>query len=56
LLWPDLTIEEHLYFYARLKGIAIIHEKKTVDRAMEEVHLINFAGYKVSELSGGMKR
>lgn len=22
LLWPQLTVEEHLYFYARLKGVA----------------------------------
>jgi ABC-type multidrug transport system ATPase subunit len=27
LLWPQLTVEEHLYFYARLKGIS----RKVID-------------------------
>ena len=30
LLWPELTIEEHLLFYARLKGVPKIYEKERV--------------------------
>lgn len=30
LLWPELTVEEHLLFYARLKGINRAQEKNKV--------------------------
>lgn len=35
LLWPDLTVEEHLLFYARLKGIPPQLEKIKVEKAMK---------------------
>lgn len=56
LLWPDLTIREHLTFYARLKGINRADERKKVDSAMREVVLEKFEKFKAKELSGGMKR
>ncbi|EGR34219.1 hypothetical protein IMG5_020170 [Ichthyophthirius multifiliis] len=56
LLWPDLTVEEHLLFYARLKGIKPSQEKEKVQKAMKEVLLSERANFKISELSGGMKR
>lgn len=56
ILWSDLTVEEHLYFYARLKGISPKDEKSMAQQAMKNVYLERFAGYKVSQLSGGMKR
>ena len=56
ILWGDLTVEEHLYFYARLKGISPKDEKQMVISAMEEVYLAKFAKYKTRQLSGGMKR
>ncbi|KAL4456247.1 hypothetical protein ABPG74_014208 [Tetrahymena malaccensis] len=56
LLWPDLTVEEHLLFYARLKGVPPSEEKAKVERAMKEVYLEQKASYKTAELSGGMKR
>jgi len=56
LLWPDLTVEEHLLFYARLKGIAPKYEKVKVEKAIKEVYLTNFAKSRAKELSGGMKR
>ena len=56
LLWPQLTVEEHLYFYARLKGIPGENLKDRVEEAIEEVNLMNFKGFLSNALSGGMKR
>eukprot|EP00345_Euplotes_harpa_P009159 CAMPEP_0168332724 /NCGR_PEP_ID=MMETSP0213-20121227/9131_1 /TAXON_ID=151035 /ORGANISM="Euplotes harpa, Strain FSP1.4" /LENGTH=332 /DNA_ID=CAMNT_0008336809 /DNA_START=1 /DNA_END=997 /DNA_ORIENTATION=- len=56
ILWSDLTVDEHLYFYARLKGISPKEEKNMVQQAMQQVYLERFARYRVSQLSGGMKR
>lgn len=30
ILWDELTVEEHLYFYARLRGISKHKEKQKV--------------------------
>lgn len=30
LLWPQLTVEEHLLFYARLKGVHKKDEKEKI--------------------------
>ena len=39
ICWPDLDIEDHLYFYARLKGINKEKEKTLVDKLINEVGL-----------------
>jgi ABC-type multidrug transport system ATPase subunit len=39
LLWNDLTVEEHLLFFARLKGIEPEFEQEKVDTAIAEVLL-----------------
>lgn len=56
ILWDDLTISEHLYFYARLKGIKSSDEGLVVDRAMKAVSLFELAKRKTKTLSGGEKR
>ena len=56
ILWDDLTVEEHLLFYARLKGISPADEVSKVKSAMDEVYLSKFAKFKTKQLSGGMKR
>jgi len=56
LLWPDLTVEEHLYFYARVRGTPQAEEKALVEKAMKEVYLTKFAEFRTHQLSGGMKR
>eukprot|EP00343_Euplotes_focardii_P012019 CAMPEP_0205834014 /NCGR_PEP_ID=MMETSP0206-20130828/50457_1 /ASSEMBLY_ACC=CAM_ASM_000279 /TAXON_ID=36767 /ORGANISM="Euplotes focardii, Strain TN1" /LENGTH=334 /DNA_ID=CAMNT_0053140841 /DNA_START=697 /DNA_END=1698 /DNA_ORIENTATION=+ len=56
ILWSDLTVEEHLLFYARIKGISPKEEKAMVKQAMDEVYLQRFAKFKVNQLSGGMRR
>jgi len=52
LLWPDLTVEEHLYFYARMRGVPEHAEKELVEKAINEVYLTKFAQFKVRQLSG----
>lgn len=39
LLWPELTVEEHLYFYARIKGVDKNNEELAVQLAIREVSL-----------------
>ena len=56
LLWPSLTVEEHLYFYSRLRGVSRKDEKEKVQETLEEVNLIKQRNFQVSQLSGGMKR
>lgn len=56
LLWEDLTIEDHLLFYLRLKGIKTANETASVKKAVNEVFLTPHLKKKVKELSGGMKR
>lgn len=56
LLWPEMTVEEHLYFYARLKGADRSEEKQKVEEAIKEVNLEKFYKFKTTQLSGGMKR
>jgi len=52
LLWPELTVEEHLLFYARIKGVPKSEEEKYVEKAMRDVHLESFASFPSSQLSG----
>eukprot|EP01113_Clastostelium_recurvatum_P022760 TRINITY_DN2727_c0_g1_i3.p1 TRINITY_DN2727_c0_g1~~TRINITY_DN2727_c0_g1_i3.p1 ORF type:complete len:854 (+),score=218.34 TRINITY_DN2727_c0_g1_i3:132-2693(+) len=55
-LWMDLTCEETLLFYTRLKGIASAQEKEHVDSYLNMVGLLPFKTMRVVELSGGMRR
>ena len=56
VLWQDLTVEEHLLFYARLKGIPAKEEKAAVMQAMKEMHLTRYRHFLVKQLSGGTRR
>jgi len=56
LLWPDLTVEEHLLFYSRLRGIKPSQEKLYIEKAIKEVSLEKFAKFRAKKLSGGMQR
>ncbi|EFC42636.1 predicted protein [Naegleria gruberi] len=61
ILYPDLSCEDHLLFYSRMKGVKIKHEKEHVQSLLKQVGLDNET-LKVrfspasSSLSGGMKR
>ncbi|OUM58763.1 hypothetical protein PIROE2DRAFT_47658 [Piromyces sp. E2] len=56
ILWNDLTVEEHLLFYARLKGITKEQEKEAVENSLKSVGLEEFKSNLVEGLSGGEKR
>ncbi|KAI8051265.1 hypothetical protein BDF22DRAFT_692827 [Syncephalis plumigaleata] len=56
ILWDDLTVEEHLYFYARLKGVSPKDEDAAVTQAIEYVILQQFRHRLSKGLSGGEKR
>lgn len=56
LLWPQLTVEEHFYFYARLRGTPSSKLKETVEDTLQDVNLTQFRNFKSTQLSGGMKR
>ncbi|KAJ3297347.1 hypothetical protein HDU79_003962 [Rhizoclosmatium sp. JEL0117] len=56
ILWEDLTVEEHLYFYARLKGVAGGREKEAVEASLKQVSLEALRSRLSKRLSGGEKR
>ena len=56
ILWEDLTVGEHLYFYSRLKGVTSGTEKAAVTTALESVALTAFEHRQTKGLSGGEKR
>jgi ABC-type multidrug transport system ATPase subunit len=56
ILWDDLTVEEHLLFYARLKGVKFRNEAKETKRLMDAVSLYPFRNRLSKGLSGGEKR
>ena len=52
----DLSAEEHLLFYARLKGVKWRCEKEVVRKALRQVNLFEARKRKSKALSGGMRR
>ena len=56
-VWPEMTVEEHLYFYCRLRGIVRSSLANMVRRIAEDIELDGDAfRQKAGGLSGGMKR
>jgi ABC-type multidrug transport system ATPase subunit len=55
-LWEDLSIEDHLYFYARLKGIPAENEAAAVTDVLKGVDLEKKRCERAGALSGGQKR
>jgi len=56
ILWNDLTVEEHLLFYARLKGISKRQEESAIHDSLTSVGLLAFKNRFIKSLSGGEKR
>lgn len=56
ILWDDLTVEEHLFFYSRLKGVPSELEREAAYAVEELVGLVPQRDIQVKFLSGGQKR
>ena len=56
LLWEDLSVENTLLFYSRMKNKEESKAKNMVEKILEYVKLKKFRKFLVRELSGGMKR
>ncbi|KAG0273216.1 hypothetical protein BGZ97_010776, partial [Linnemannia gamsii] len=56
ILWGDLTVADHLLFYARLRGVPPTLEQQAVSYAIASVSLTRFRDRQVKGLSGGEMR
>ncbi|XP_068617160.1 ATP-binding cassette sub-family A member 2 [Brachionichthys hirsutus] len=56
VLFDKLSVEEHLWFYSRLKGMAEDDINKEMDKMIVDLELSNKRHSLVQTLSGGMKR
>ncbi|XP_072260468.1 phospholipid-transporting ATPase ABCA1 isoform X4 [Pyxicephalus adspersus] len=56
VLFDMLTVEEHIWFYARLKGLSEEKVKAEMEQMVKDVGLPNKKKSKTSQLSGGMQR
>ena len=56
IFWDNLTIEDHLLFYLRLKGCDTEREREKVRDIAFEVDLLDHLYKPARSLSGGMKR
>ncbi|XP_054656668.1 phospholipid-transporting ATPase ABCA1-like isoform X9 [Dunckerocampus dactyliophorus] len=56
VLFNELTVEEHIYFYARLKGRSATEVKAEMDQMIEEIGLPHKRKDLAKNLSGGMQR
>ncbi|KAM7377381.1 hypothetical protein PAMA_013932 [Pampus argenteus] len=56
VLFNELTVEEHIYFYARLKGCSRDEVKIEMDQMIKDVGLLHKRKDLAKNLSGGMQR
>lgn len=56
ILWPDLNVQEHLFFFGRIKGLFKQRLKDAVNTSLDNVQLDYARKRRVKALSGGMRR
>jgi ABC-2 type transport system ATP-binding protein len=55
-MYPDLTVVENLNFFATLRGIGRAERGRRAIELMSAMGLVEFAGMRAGNLSGGMKQ
>ena len=55
-VFPLMTVEEHLWFYAKIKGIPMDRREEVVEKAIVELNLAEHRTKPAGTLSGGNKR
>ena len=56
MLYDTLTVQEHLWFFGRLKGLTRQEAGGEIDKMMESIKLADKSNAQTRFLSGGMKR
>jgi ABC-type multidrug transport system ATPase subunit len=56
VLWPTLTVRQHLELFGELKGVRAHENKEEIDGLMRDVEVLHQANVPVSSLNGGAKR
>ncbi|XP_055306584.1 phospholipid-transporting ATPase ABCA3-like [Sitodiplosis mosellana] len=56
ILFDELTVREHMEFYARLKGMSKSEVQNEVDRYTAQLEMESMIDKRSKDLSGGMKR
>lgn len=55
-LFSYLRVEEHLYYFAKLKGLGKAVARERVNEVLKDLNLEQHKNKSISELSGGLKR
>ena len=56
VLFDTLTVSEHLWFFARLKGCSGHDVTRQVDHMLHALQIVDRKDFQTRTLSGGMKR
>jgi ABC-type lipoprotein export system ATPase subunit len=56
VLWPELTVREHLQVFAAIKGVPRANVNTEISKAIADVGLTEKINIRSSQLSGGQKR
>ncbi|XP_055016079.1 phospholipid-transporting ATPase ABCA1-like isoform X2 [Boleophthalmus pectinirostris] len=56
VLFSMLTVEEHIWFYARLKGLSEVQVRSEMEQILRDTGLPHKRSARTSALSGGMQR
>ncbi|CAG9816334.1 unnamed protein product [Phaedon cochleariae] len=56
IIFDELTVSEHIYFFSKLKGLSNDQIKAEIDKFLDLLELTDKRNAKSSTLSGGMKR